>query len=82
MGALGQWHPPEEVREPVVALCEYRAWKAEELAVLLNRNVKTIGQNYLRPLLAQRRIAMTLPETPNSPLQAYRSLAPGTQASA
>lgn len=42
---------------------------------LLNRNVQPTGQNYLRLLLAQRRIAMPLPGFPNSPLQACRSAA-------
>ncbi|MDO8861006.1 ATP-binding protein [Haliea sp. E1-2-M8] len=74
VGALGQRHPPEEVRELVVALCEQRAWRVEELAHLLLRNPETIRQNYLRPLLAQKRIAMTLPDTPNSPQQAYRAV--------
>lgn len=36
-------------------------------------NAETIRQNYLRPLLAQKRIVMTLPNTPNSPQQAYRA---------
>ncbi len=79
VGALGQRHPPEEVRELVVALCQHRAWKAEELATLLARNPKTISQNYLRPLLVQKRIVMTLPDTPNSPQQAYRSVEVGEQ---
>jgi len=49
--------------------------KAElERALLLARNAETIRQNYLRPLLAQKRIAMTLPDTPSSPQQAYRSV--------
>ncbi len=55
-----------------MALCEQRDWRVEELALLLSRNAETIRQNYLRPLLAEKRIVMTLPETPNSPQQAYR----------
>ena len=74
VGALGQRHPPEQVRDLVVALCQHRAWKAEELALLLSRNPETIRQNYLRPLLAEKRIVMTLPDTPNSPQQAYRGM--------
>ena len=73
VGALGKRHPPEQVRDLVVALCQARAWKAEELAVLLSRNPETLRQNYLRPLLAQHRLVMTLPDTPNSPQQAYRA---------
>jgi len=74
VGALGQRHPPEQVRDLIHALCQHRAWQVEELALLLARNPETIRQNYLRPLLAQKRIVMTLPDTPNSPLQAYRSV--------
>jgi len=74
IGALGQRHPPEQVRDLIHALCQYRAWQVEELALLLDRNPETIRQNYLRPLLAQERLVMTLPDTPNSPLQAYRSV--------
>lgn len=73
IGALGQRHPPEQVRDLVVALCEQRDWRVEELALLLSRNAETIRQNYLRPLLAEKRIVMTLPDTPNSPQQAYRA---------
>lgn len=44
-------------------LCEHKSRKANELTVLLNRYVKTFGQNYLQPL----------PDAPNSLLPAYRS---------
>lgn len=74
IGALGQRHPPERVRDLVVELCQRRPWRADELALLLQRNPESIRQNYLRPLLAQKRIAMTLPDTPHSPQQAYRSV--------
>ena len=74
VGALGQRHPPDRVRDLVVDLCQLRPWKVDELALLLQRNPESIRQNYLRPLLVQRRIVMTLPDTPNSPQQAYRSV--------
>jgi ATP-dependent DNA helicase RecG len=72
IGGIDQRHPPEQVRELVVELCHLRAWQAEELALLLGRKPETIRQDYLRPLLAQKRIAMTLPDKPKSPQQAYR----------
>jgi ATP-dependent DNA helicase RecG len=72
VGAIGQRRPPEEVRELVVALCQHRDCRAEELALLLARNVETVRQNYLRPLLRAGRIRMTRPEVPNDPEQAYR----------
>jgi len=62
----------EEVRELVVALCQHRDCHAEELALLLARNVETVRQNYLRPLLRAGRICMTRPDVPNDPEQAYR----------
>lgn len=72
IGGLGQRRPPEEIREAVVALCQQRDYRAEELAQLLARNVETVRQNYLRPLLAAGRIVMTRPDKPNDPEQAYR----------
>ena len=77
IGGIGRRHPPEPVRELVVELCRLRAWRAEELALLLSRKPETIRQDYLRPLLAQKRIVMTLPDTPRSPQQAYRSMQEG-----
>lgn len=74
IGGLGQRRPPEEIREAVVALCRHRDYRAEELAQLLARNVETVRQNYLRPLLSAGRITMTRPDKPNDPEQAYRAV--------
>ena len=74
IGGLGQRRPPEEIREAVVALCRQRAYRAEELALLLARNVETVRQNYLRPLLRVDRITMTRPDKPNDPEQSYRAV--------
>jgi ATP-dependent DNA helicase RecG len=73
VGAIGRRNPPHEVREVVVSLCELRAWRAEELAALLGRKAETVRQDYLRPLLRAGRIAMTRPDKPNDPEQAYRA---------
>jgi ATP-dependent DNA helicase RecG len=72
VGKVGQRHPPDAVREVVVALCRHRDYRAEELAQLLSRNVETVRQSYLRPLLRAGRITMTRPDKPNDPEQAYR----------
>ena len=77
IGAIGLRHPPDEVRELVVELCRVRAWQAEDLALLLQRKPETIRQDYLRPLLVRGRIAMTIPEKPKSPQQAYRAVEGG-----
>jgi ATP-dependent DNA helicase RecG len=73
VGAIGRRHPPDEVKDLVVSLCELRAWRAEELAALLGRKAETVRQDYLRPLLRAGRIAMTRPDKPNDPDQAYRA---------
>ena len=70
---VGLRHPPERMRDLVVELCRLRAWHVDELVLLLRRNPETVRQAYLRPLLAQKRIVMTIPDTPTSPQQAYRS---------
>src|SRR5690606_41882051 len=74
VGAIGRRRQPSEVQDLVVALCRERPWRAEELAVLLGRNAETVRQNYLRPLLRAGRIAMTRPDKPNDPEQAYRAV--------
>lgn len=74
VGALGQRHPPHEVRDVVVALCQVRAWRADELSTVLRRNPEVVRQNYLRPLMREGRLTMTNPQEPNDPQQAYRAV--------
>ena len=73
LGAIGQRHPPQDIQNIVVDLCTLRAWRADELSLVLRRNPEVVRQNYLRPLMREGRIAMTRPEEPNSPQQAYRA---------
>jgi ATP-dependent DNA helicase RecG len=75
VGALGQRHPPQEVRDVVFALCQVRAWRADELSTVLRRNPEVVRQNYLRPLMREGRLTMTHPQEPNDPQQAYRAVA-------
>ena len=75
VGALGQRHPPQEVRDVVLALCQVRAWRADELSTVLRRNAEVVRQNYLRPLMREGRLTMTHPQEPNDPQQAYRAVA-------
>lgn len=74
VGALGQRHPPQEVRDVVVTLCQVRAWRADELSTVLRRNTEVVRQNYLRPLMREGRLTMTNPREPNDPQQAYRAV--------
>ncbi|WP_298576742.1 ATP-binding protein [uncultured Luteimonas sp.] len=74
VGALGQRSTPADVADLIVAVCGIRKWTAEELAQLLGRHPRYVRQNYLRPLMRTGRIAMTRPEVPNDPEQAYRAI--------
>lgn len=72
LGAIGLRHPPQEIRELVVALCALRDWRVDELSVVLRRNPEVVRQNYLRPLMREGRLVMANPDEPNDPQQAYR----------
>lgn len=74
LGALGQRHPPQEIQNLIVDLCSLRDWSVSELALLLRRNPEGVRQSYLRPLMRDGRLAMTNPEEPNDPQQAYRAV--------
>ncbi len=74
VGAVGKRHPPHEVQDVVVALCQVRAWSADELSTVLRRNPEVVRQSYLRPLMREGRLAMTNPQEPNDPQQAYRAV--------
>jgi len=74
-GAVGQRQPLHVIQDLVAELCRHRAFRAEELAVLLAGNPETVRQNYLRPLLRERRLSKTRPDVPNDPEQAYIAVA-------
>ncbi len=74
VGAVGKRHPPHEVQDVVVALCQVRAWSADELSTVLRRNPEVVRQSYLRPLMREGRLVMTNPQEPNDPQQAYRAV--------
>lgn len=59
VGAVGKRHPPHEVQDVVVALCQVRAWSADELSTVLRRNPEVVRQSYLRPLMREGRLAMS-----------------------
>lgn len=74
IGAIGQRHPPGEVCNAIVEVCRLRDWRAEELATLLQRHSRYVRNNYLRPLMRDGRLAMTNPNEPSDPQQAYRAV--------
>ncbi|WP_374349999.1 ATP-binding protein [Limnohabitans sp.] len=76
LGAIGQRRPPQEIQDLVTDLCSLRDWSVSELALILRRNPEVVRQSYLRPLMRENRLAMTNPEEPNDPQQAYRAVRP------
>lgn len=74
IGAIGQRHPPQEIRNLVCELCAQRAWSVDDLSQVLRRNPEVVRQTYLRPLMREGRLTMTRPDEPNSPDQAYRAV--------
>jgi len=78
LGAIGKRHPPQEIQGLVLALCGLRPWPVGELALVLRRNPEVVRQSYLRPLMREGRLAMTRPDEPNDPQQAYRTVVGGT----
>lgn len=72
LGSLGQRSKPDLVKGVIVDLLMLRPWRTDELATVLGRNAEYVRQQYLQPLVQEGRIAMTLPDEPNSPNQAYR----------
>ncbi|MGY4827028.1 ATP-binding protein [Sphaerotilaceae bacterium SBD11-9] len=77
IGALGKRQPPHLVAELIADLCRVRAWRVDELALLLNRNARHLQQGYLRSLVGEGRLEMTQPDKPNDPQQAYRAVGAG-----
>ncbi|MES2832417.1 MAG: ATP-binding protein [Pseudomonadota bacterium] len=72
--ALGRRSSPDEAKQLIWDICFLGAWRAEELAILLRRNSRHVRNNYIRPLLREKKLEMTNIEGPNDPLQTYRSV--------
>lgn len=69
---LGKRAPPAEVSAAIVALCEWRELRREELALLIARRQDTL-RGYLTCLVAEHRLRLRYPLQPNHPQQAYRA---------
>lgn len=54
--ASADWAEATFVRQAVLAACSQAPRTAQEVADLLNRRVRTVQQNYLRPLVKEGRL--------------------------
>jgi len=71
LGTLGRRSRPDDVRSVILALLRHKSFKLAELGLLLDRNPEYVRQTYIQPLLEQGKVAMTRPQAPNDPDQAY-----------
>jgi ATP-dependent DNA helicase RecG len=70
---LGLRSPPSTVQGILARLCSIRAFTADELARVLNRNKKWVKHSYLSPMIREGVLEYTLPDQPKHPSQAYRT---------
>ncbi len=70
---LGKRGTPTEVQILIAKICEIRPYSRAELSDLLDRTPKWIYQNYLKPMIRDGVLELTIPENPKSPKQAYRT---------
>jgi ATP-dependent DNA helicase RecG len=68
----GKRLPAEQLREAIVLLCGFQAFRLDELEALLGRHRKYLTADHLRPMLRDGRLVLRYPNTPNHPDQAYQ----------
>ena len=62
----------EEVRQLILALCQWRPLSSREIASVLGRqDTKKLVRNHLSPMVAEGALAYTIPEMENHPDQRY-----------
>ena len=66
--------PKAEVEKAIVALCEHRALRLDELEELLQRSGEFLRKDYLQPLIKDKKIRLLYPTIPNHPHQAYMAI--------
>lgn len=72
IAAAGAKPRQAEVRQLVLALCQWRPLSSRELAAALGRqDVKKLVRNHLSPMVAEGLLAYTIPEMENHPDQRY-----------
>lgn len=74
VGGLGERSRPDHVRAAIKELIGLRAWKLDELGIVLSRNAEYLRQHYLQPMVKEGEAEMTRPSEPNHPEQAYRAI--------
>ncbi len=63
--------PKSEVTSVILKLCAHKGMSLRDLTSLLSRSPKTLHNNYLKPLLRDKKIRLKYPTKPNYSRQAY-----------
>jgi len=63
--------PKTDVEAVILALCDSRSLRLEELEQLLQRSADSLRKRYLQPLVKSRKLRLKYPTKPNHPQQAY-----------
>ncbi|KAA6302066.1 MAG: hypothetical protein EZS26_001667 [Candidatus Ordinivivax streblomastigis] len=58
----------------ILELCDWTDLSLNQLAAILNKNEKYLKSTYITPLRKQGKLEYTIPEMPNHPKQAYRTV--------
>lgn len=65
---------PDNMKELILRLCQWRAFSISELAKTLGRNEKYLKKNHLQPLLDENKMAYTIPAMLTHPNQKYKTI--------
>ena len=65
---------PTKIKNVVYEICKHKSYSAKQLAALLSRKENTVFRNYLTPLREEGKLKYTIPDMPNHPDQAYKSV--------
>jgi ATP-dependent DNA helicase RecG len=74
---IGAHADEASMRMAIQRLCAWRPHTAESLATLLRRNPDYLKTRYLKPMVSEKQLRLTIPEMPKHPNQAYTATEAG-----
>ncbi len=73
LNKIGKRTEPEEMKSLILELCRIKPYSSSELEKLLKRKRKYLLEQYLKPLIDDKLLEYTNPNSPNDPHQTYRT---------
>jgi ATP-dependent DNA helicase RecG len=72
---LGQnYRSAENTKNMILELCHWKDLSLNQLVTILNKNEKYLKHDFITPLRKHGKLEYTIPEMPNHPKQAYRTV--------